>query len=137
MTEIRKPRKNVFTAIVVLIFSSSWFLGINIDHKKEAWKYYRWLAIPIPFMAFFCSLNWVYSIALSTAILGFLWILLFDGFYNLRRSKKFFFVNRVDYPQKSIADRFWSLMPTWAMIAIKVTGVISTLTLYILKFKGL
>jgi hypothetical protein len=109
--------------------------GIVIDHKKEAWQYFWLLLFSITGLIVFCGLSWFGRIILPLVLIWFCWVTFFDGTLNLKRGLSFFHVSRANYQGKAITEKFWSALPQWAVVGVKIAGVSVTIILYILNFK--
>ncbi len=104
--------------------------GENINHSKEIIPVMVKL---IPLAAVLCrfsGLPWFLSIPLIAVMFIFHYNFLFDGLLNRARGLNFFHVSKPNYVGKAGTERFFSQLPEWGVIAIKVFGTASTTIIY-------
>lgn len=108
-------------------------LGEGVNHTRGA--LIRTLGL-IPSLVFFIMAKgvererilWIGLIALI--MMGFNYLNLFDGFYNLCRGYSWFFTGSEDGAGDAKTDNFFQAIPIWLTVIVKIGGSIGSIYLY-------
>jgi hypothetical protein len=138
----------IISVILIWILIFSWALipkikkdilqikaGQNINHSKEIIIVLAKLTPLAAIVCKFSSVPWALAIALVLMMLMFQYNLLFDGLLNRGRGLDFFHVSKPDYASKSATERFFSQLPEWGVIAVKLFGTITSTVIYFVTSK--
>lgn len=125
-----------------------WLKEIPVRHSHE--NIIRMLLlIPSGIMFFVGSrLEWEFDLVIVFSMMGFYYITIFDGFYNLSRARYlrrkglskaaneygFFDLGSKD-KNDAATDKLLRKLPVWMEAAFKICGTITLITIYILNCK--
>lgn len=130
-------RKNIWLVGGVVIFfivlSTDLFtdlrIGDKVNHQRGALL--RFIGLIPCILCFVRYKKATFVSALFTlAMVGFNYMNLFDGFYNVFRGYNWFFTGSEDGAGDAMSDNFFQSIPLWAIISIKLVGSVASIFLY-------
>ena len=74
--------------------------------------------------------DWYKVLPVVYVMLGFAWVNLFDGIYNVLRSYGWYFNGSRDEQHDSKIDRFWMALPNWLEACLKIGGFLAAVFTY-------
>lgn len=138
-------KKNLFLALAILFFAIVLAIDVISDLnllESNGVNHTRGLLIRtiglLPALVMFClyKRNFKWVIITSIIMMGFNYLNLFDGFYNLFRDHQWFFTGSEDGAADAKTDNFFQSIPLWAHAAIKIGGSIISILIYLFTFKN-
>lgn len=128
-----------FLIVLALDLYTDLRLGDKIDHQRGAFLRALGLLFPLIFFTLYKEAKgWLILIVgfLSCVVIGFNYLNLFDGFYNIFRGHWWFFTGSEDGAGDAKTDNFFQAIPIWAQAVIKIGGSIASIIIYLFTFKN-
>lgn len=114
-------------------------LGENIDHRRGLILRAIGLIPSLLFLTLYKGVKgWrlLASAFLAALVIGFNYLNLFDGFYNIFRDHEWFFTGSEDGSGDAKTDNFFQSIPMWLHALIKIGGSLTSILIYLFTFKN-
>ena len=114
---------------------NKWKNGVPVKHTKEA--IIRGVYLIPSFLAFYLFKNphgfWpiLLTSIVTLGMIGFCWLLLFDGFYNIKRGFNWWFLGTIDKDESKL-DNIQRKLPTIILKTIKILLPVIFILIYVL-----
>lgn len=126
----------VFLFLIVLVICLAidyhkWLGHQNINHAIRFLYRIAFLLPTAAGLTIQADNDWYKVLPVVYVMLGFAWVNLFDGIYNVLRGYGWYFNGSRDEQHDSKFDRFWMALPNWLEAVLKIGGFSAALFTYI------
>lgn len=145
----------------MILFATIWFLAVltwklidnfkrwekfkPVDHVGQFWLVAGWCIPSLIIYASRLNMSVLWSFVLSGAMMGFVFMGLFNGIYNVIRRRslikrdyhikpgylKWFYLAKNNSHNKSLLDEIWLWLPKWVYVVFMTVVPVGLIILYI------
>lgn len=123
----------LFGVVLIIDVKTDLDIGEEVDHRR-GFIFRLFGLIPcIVCLIMAKGMEWPRVVWIAMIVLlmvGFNYLNLFDGLYNIFRGYGWFFTGSEDGPADAKTDNFLQAIPLWANVVIKIGGSLATIFIY-------